>query len=215
MKIYEKTFAKIDFSKEVTNGVRMFSGLEYAYRKPLFNTTDYVMFPKSDINYTSNNPKEPTNFTSSFTAHKMWSFTIGANINFGQKYISYPNRKFNVNTNKYPSLYIGYKKNFGASNSQWNSDVIFSQLTQKVSLNNWGEFKYKAKGGLFLKKKNIPFIDHAHFNGNRLLIAPKDNYLNNFYMLPYYQLSTNDKYGELHGEYNFKGALLSKVPLLK
>ncbi|PKH49739.1 hypothetical protein CXF68_03080 [Tenacibaculum sp. Bg11-29] len=214
MKIYEKTFAKIDFSKEVTNGVRMFSGLEYAYRKPLFNTTDYVMFPKNDINYTSNNPKEPTNFTSSFTAHKMWSLTMGANINFGQKYISYPNRKFNVTTNKYPSLFVGYKKNFGSSNSQWNSDVIFSQLTQKVSLNNWGEFKYKAKGGLFLEKKDIPFIDHAHFNGNRLLIAPKDNYLNNFYMLPYYQLSTNDKYGELHGEYNFKGALLSKIPLL-
>ncbi len=214
MKIYEKTFAKASFSQEVTNGVHMSSSLEYADRKPLFNTTDYVMFPKSDVSYTSNNPQEPNNFTSSFTPHKMWSFTLGANINFGQKYLSYPNAKYNVSDNKYPSLFIGYKKNFGSGNSEWNSDVVYSQLTQRISLSNWGEFKYKAKGGVFLEKKDIPFVDYAHFNGNRLLVAPNDDYLNNFYLLPYYQLSTNDKYGELHGEYNFKGALLSKVPLI-
>ena len=214
MKIYEKDFAKVSYSQEVINGLQMSSSLEYANRKPLFNTTDYVMFPKSNVDYTSNNPQDPTNFTSSFTPHKMWSFTLGANIQFGQKYLSYPNGKYNVSSGKYPSLFIGYKKNFGSENSEWNSDVIYSQLNQRISLGNWGEFKYKAKGGIFLEKKDIPFIDYAHFNGNRLLIAPKDNYLDNFYMLPYYQLSTNDKYGELHGEYNFKGALLSKVPLL-
>ncbi len=214
MKVYEKSFAKVSFSQEVTNGLHMSSSLEFADRKPLFNTTDYVMFPKKDVSYTSNNPQEPNNFTSSFTPHKMWSFTVGANINFGQKYLSYPNGKYNVGNKKYPSLFIGYKKNFGSNNSEWNSDVVYSQLNQKVSFGNWGEFKYKAKGGVFLEKKDIPFIDYAHFNGNRLLVAPKDNYLDNFYMLPYYQLSTNDKYGELHGEYNFKGALLSKIPLL-
>ena len=214
LKIYEKNFAKISFSQEVTNGLHMFSSLEFADRKPLFNTTDYVMFPKKGVEYTSNNLLDPNSFNSSFTAHKMWSFTMGATINFGQKYLSYPNGKYNVSNNKYPSLFIGYKKNFGSGNSASNSDIIYSQLNQRVSFGNWGEFKYKAKGGVFLEKKNIPFMDYAHFNGNRLLIAPKDNYLNNFYMLPYYQLSTNDKYGELHGEYNFKGAILSKIPLI-
>ncbi len=214
MKIYEKTFAKVSFSREVSNGIRMNSSLEFANRKPLFNTTDYVMFPKKGIEYTSNNPLEPNNFISSFTPHKMWTFNIGANIQFGQKYMSYPDGKYNVSSNKYPSLYVGYQKNFGSEKAAWNSDVAFAQLTQRISLGNWGNFKYKTKGGLFFEKKDIPFIDYAHFNGNRLLVAPKNNYLDNFYMLPYYQLSTNDKYGELHGEYNFKGALLSKVPLL-
>ncbi|MCG8720805.1 carboxypeptidase-like regulatory domain-containing protein [Tenacibaculum finnmarkense] len=214
MKIYEKTFAKIAFSEEVNNGIRFYSSLEYADRKPLFNTTDYVMFSKNDVNYTANNPQEPANFTSSFTPHHMWSFKLGANINFDQKYMSYPDGKYNIGTNKYPTLFVGYNKNFGSGNTTLNSDIFYSQLTQKMNLSNWGEFKYKAKGGIFLKKKDIPFIDYVHFNGNRLLIAPKDNYLDNFYMLPYYQLSTNDKYGELHGEYNFKGALLSKIPLI-
>ncbi|WP_275315039.1 DUF5686 and carboxypeptidase regulatory-like domain-containing protein [Tenacibaculum bernardetii] len=214
LKIYEKSFAKVSFSREVINGIRMSSSLEYADRKPLFNTTDYVMFPKSDANYTSNNPQEPTNFNMGFTPNKIWSFNLGTTINFDQKYVSYPDGKYNVSSNKYPSLFIGYNKKFGADNAEWNSDVVYSQITQNISLGNWGNFKYKAKGGIFLEKKDIEFIDYAHFNGNRLLIAPNDNYLNNFYMLPYYQLSTNDKYGELHGEYNFKGALLSKVPLI-
>ena len=45
MKIYEKSFARVSFSREVANGIRMNSSLEFADRKPLFNTTDYVMFP--------------------------------------------------------------------------------------------------------------------------------------------------------------------------
>lgn len=214
MKIFEKTFAKASFSQEVTNGVRMFSSLEFADRKPLFNTTNYVMFPQDDVRYTSNNPKEPDNFTSSFTPHQMWTFTTGANINFGQKYLSYPDGKYNIKNSKYPSLYLGYQKNFGSGNSEWNSDLIFSELFQRFGFGYWGEFAYKVKGGMFLEKKDIPFVDYAHFNGRLLTVATKDNFLSNFYMLPYYQLSSNDEYSELHGEYNFKGAVLSKIPLV-
>ncbi len=33
-------------------------------------------------------------------------------------------------------------------------------------------------------------------------------------MLPYYSLSTNKDYAELHAEHNFKGFILGKIPLL-
>ncbi|WP_233897649.1 DUF5686 family protein [Tenacibaculum piscium] len=214
IKIYEKKFAKIAFSQEPVNGIELGSSLEYADRKPLFNNTDYVLFPNKDEIYTSNNPQEPTNFTSSFTPHNMWLFRVSSTVNFGQKYVSYPTKKHNIKTHKYPSLTVGYHKNFGANKARWNSQMMYSEISQKINLNNWGVFKYRIKGGLFFKKKDIPFMDYAHFNGNRLLIAPKKNYVNNFYNLPYYQLSTNDKYAEFHSEYNFKGAILSKIPLL-
>ena len=214
LKIYEKTFAKSTFSEQITNGIRLFSAIEYADRRPLFNTTDYVVFPRKNRDYVSNNPQEPANFKSSFASHQMWLLNLGATINFGQKYASYPNGRYNIESNKYPSLFVGYRKNLNVNNSQWSSDVIYSELTQNVVLNNWGEFKYRAKGGLFFKKKDIQFIDYAHFNGNRLFVTQKNNYLDSFYLLPYYQLSTNDKYGELHGEHHFKGALLNKIPML-
>ncbi|CAL2090227.1 CarboxypepD_reg-like domain-containing protein [Tenacibaculum sp. 190524A02b] len=215
LKLYEKTFAKATYSQELTNGLHLFTGLEYADRNPLFNTTSYVMFPQEDVNYTSNNPLQPNNFnTPSFIAHKMWTFDLGFSIQFGQKYLSYPNRKINIDNKKYPSLYIGYKKNFGSGNEAWDSDVVFSQINQQVSLDNWGDFKYRVKGGLFLEKKDIPFMDYAHFNSNRLTVAPQNNYLNGFLLLPYYTLSTNDRYSEMHAEQNFRGALLNKIPLL-
>ena len=214
MKIYEKTFAKISFSREIVNGVHLFSNIEYANRTPLFNTTNYIMFPRKNISYTSNNPEAPFNFDTSFEGHNIWSININAKIRFGQKYLSYPNQKIKLGNSKYPSLNVGFRKNFGASNTEWNSDLVFSQLSQDYAIGHWGIITYGAKGGTFLKKKNIQFIDYVHFNGNRLLFAPNDNYVSYFLTLPYYNLSTNDKYGELHMEHNFKGAILNRVPCL-
>lgn len=214
MKIYEQTFAKIAYSQEVYNGVHLETSFQYADRKPLFNRANQVFFPRKNIEYTSNNPQDPSNFTSSFTPNQIWSYHVGFKIQFGQKYLSYPNSKINIPNNKYPSLFIDYRKNFGAKNNEWNSDLITSQVHQNISLGNWGTFNYRLKGGFFLEKKDIPFTDYAHFNGNRLLAVSNNDYTNGFLALPYYQLSTNDKYGAIYGEYNFKGALLSKVPLL-
>ena len=40
------------------------------------------------------------------------------------------------------------------------------------------------------------------------------NYINAFKILPYYTLSTNKAYAEIHAEHNFKGYILNKIPLL-
>ena len=214
MKIYEKTFANISFSRELTNGFRFNTSLEYADRKPLVNTTNYSSKNYADRVYTSNDPRNPTNFSPSFTQHKIWTLNIGTTINFGTKYLSYPDRKFTVYNNKYPSIYVGYRKTFDANNSQHNSDYVFTQLRQNFSLGNLGNTKYRIKGGLFLEQKNISFIDYAHFNGNKLAISPGGNSVNHFKLLDYYAYSTNDKFAEFHGEHNFKGFLLGKIPLI-
>ena len=215
MKIYEKSFAKVSFSREVANGIRMNSSLEFADRKPLFNTTDYVMFPQKDRDYTSNNPQDPTNFTTSFTPHSMFRFNVGASIRFGNKYLSYPDSKFNMSNPKYPNLYVGYRKTFGGSNNQIGTDLFYARLSQNISLANWGQFRYRLNGGMFLKEnENIPFMDYVHFNGNRLPLLNSNDLLSNFNSLDYYNLSTNANYGQIHTEHNFKGFLLGKIPLI-
>ena len=57
-------------------------------------------------------------------------------------------------------------------------------------------------------------MDYQHFNGNQTHIGETDRYLNVFNLLPYYSNSTNDRYFELHSEYNDKGFLMNKIPLL-
>ena len=215
MKIYEKNFAKFSYSEEIKNGIYFSSSLEYAKRKPLFNTTDYS-FIKQEGNdkYKSNNPLDAEDFdNAAFTEHNIATLNVGATFVFGQKYLSYPNSKFNVGNKKFPTLNINYTKRFGASKSELNSDVFTANVRQNINAGNFGNLSYNLRGGIFLKKKNIAFMDNLQTNGN-LLTFPFDNELNNFNILEYYKFFTNDKYAEAHVEHNFKGAILGKIPLI-
>ena len=212
LKIYEQTFGKIEYSQEVTNGFSMSSSLEYANRKPLFSNTDYVTVGRN-ITFQSNNPLDPTDFTAPFVQHNIASLNISVNIVFDQKYLSYPDRKFAIGNSKYPAVSINYRKNFGASSSEFNSDLFTANVRQFVSLGNFGNFRYNVRSGIFLQQKDIPFMDYLHANGNQVKLAPS-NKMTSFGLLDYYQFSTNDKYAEAHLEQNFKGFLLGKIPLI-
>ena len=212
LKIYEQTFGKIEYSQELTNGFSISGSLEYANRKPLFNTTDYVTLGRN-IAFQSNNPLDPSDFTAPFVQHNIASLNIGAKIVFDQKYLSYPDRKFAIGNSKYPAVSINYRKNFGASSSEFNSDLFTANLRQFVSLGNFGNFRYNMRSGIFLQQKDIPFMDYLHANGNQVKLAPS-NKMTSFGLLNYYQFSTNDKYAEAHLEHNFKGFLLGKIPLI-
>ena len=212
LKIFEKEFAKIGYSEEIKNGVYFSSSLEYANRRPLFNTSNYSFARQSKTDpYTSNNPIDPKD--SSFSEHKIASLKLGATFVFDQKYLSYPDRKFNIGNTKYPSLSLMYRKNFGASNSELNSDVFVANIKQNIDAGNYGKLAYNIRGGLFLKKKNIAFMDNLQANGNQLLFIT-DNQLSSFGLLEYYKFYTNDKYAEAHVEHNFKGAFLGKIPII-
>lgn len=216
IKIYEKEFVRIGYSEEIRNGVYFSSSLEYANRKPLFNTTNYSFARQSRNDpYTSNNPLEPDNFTSSvFTEHKIATLNVGATFIFGQNYLSYPDRKFNVSESKLPSLNVNYRKTFGADNSDFNADLITASLKQDVKAGNYGEFFYHFRGGMFFKNKNIAFMDNLQVKGNQMFVVTDDNRRNNFGLLEYYRFYTNNRYTEAHFEHNFNGYLLRKIPLI-
>ena len=215
IKIYEKEFARIEYSEEVKNGIYFSSSLEYANRKPLFNTNNYSFARQSKTDpYTSNNPLDPTDYiNATFTDHKIAILNVGATFIFNQKYLSYPDRKFNVGNTKYPTLGVRYRKTFGASNGELNSDLFVASLKQNIDAGNYGKLAYNVRGGIFLNKKDIDFMDNLQANGNQLLFIT-DNQLSSFGLLEYYQFFTNDKYAEAHVEHNFKGAMLGKIPLI-
>ena len=212
MKIYEEAFATVLYSEELYNGFRFDANLTYKNRKPLFNTSNYN-WASGAHSYTSNNPLDATNFSASFSTHTIWSAAIGATFVFGQQYLSYPDRKENIGNEKFPKVYVGYRKNFGASNSQLNSDLFLTQVKQNINLGAYGTLKYKVRAGMFAEKKDIAFMDYLHSNGNQVSLVNGD-YLNHFGLLEYYRFSTNDKYSEMHFEHNFKGYLWSKIPVL-
>ena len=213
MKLYNKEFAEINYGQELVNGIFINGKLSYENRHALFNNTDYAIVKSDDI-YTSNDPLQPFNDTSGFEKHSLFKANISTRIRFGQKYISRPDGKINIQNDKYPVLSFAYEKGFGGTNTNYNYDFIAGRVDYNQTLGNKGEFSANIRGGKFFNAENISFIDYKHFNGNQTHVNFRGNYLNAFNLLPYYTNSTKDAYLETHLEHNFKGYIMNKIPLL-
>jgi hypothetical protein len=214
MKLFEKNFAAASYSQEIINGFYASAAIEYSERKPLFNTTDFVIL-KNDKTFTSNNPLDPDDFINpGIEKHNLIKANLNTRINFGQKYLSRPDGKYNISNDKYPTLFFGYEKGFAGNESKYNYDFIASRVFYEQSFSNKGTFAFNLKGGTFFNADDISFVDYKHFNGNQIIISSDNRYLNVFNLLPYYTHSTNDSYIETHMEHNFDGFIMNKIPLL-
>jgi hypothetical protein len=214
MKLYNKEFAEINYGREVVNGIFASGKILYENRRALFNTTDYTIIKNDDL-YFSNDPLQPDNFTSvPFENHHIMKASLGTRIRFGQKYISRPDGKLNIQNDDYPVLSFYYEKAFGASNNNYHYDLISGTVDYNKTIGNKGDFGLRFKAGKFFNAENISFVDYKHFNGNQTHVNLMNNSLNSFNLLPYYSHSTNDAYLETHIEHNFKGYIMNKIPLL-
>lgn len=214
MKLYNLEFAEINYGQDIANGINLTGKIGYEQRKPLFNTTDYSFFKKDDV-YSSNNPLAPDDFTTpTFNQHHLFKALVTTRINFGNKYISRPDGRFNFKNDKYPTVYLAFEKAFAASEKKYEYERIGASVQYDLSFGNKGLLGTNFRAGKFFNAENISFIDYRHFNGNQTHIGTSDRYLNVFNMMPYYSNSTNDSYFEMHTEYNDTGFIMNKIPLL-
>ncbi|QDW18696.1 DUF5686 and carboxypeptidase regulatory-like domain-containing protein [Flavobacterium sp. KBS0721] len=214
MKLYNLEYAQINYSQNILNGVNLFGKVAYEQRKPLFNTTDYSFFKKDDI-YSSNNPVPPNDFTTpAFNQHHLFKAAISTRINFGNKYISRPDGRYNIKNDKYPTVFLAFEKAFAVSEKKYEFERIGASVVYDLSLGNKGTLGMNIRTGKFFNAENISFIDYRHFNGNQTHIGTSDRYLNVFNLMPYYANSTNDSYFEMHLEHNDTGFIMNKIPLL-
>ena len=213
-KFYNKEFAAVQFGQDVGNGINVNAKLEYQQRKPLFNNTDYVTI-KNDKPYLSNNPLNPnSDVFAAFEPNHVTKLNLLAKFTFHNQYITRPDRKLNIGDDKYPTLFMGYENAFAASAKNLNYQMLSARIQYDVSIGNKGEIGINTRTGKFWNAKDISFLDYKHFNGNQTHIGTSDRYLNVFNLLPYYSNSTNDSFLEWHSEYNDKGFVMNKIPLL-
>lgn len=214
MKLYNLEFAQINYGQDIANGINLNAKIGYEQRKPLFNTTDYSFFKRDDI-YTSNNPLAPNDFiTPAFDQHNLFKTALTARINFGNKYISRPDGRYNIKNEKYPTVFLAFEKAFAASEKKYEFERVGASVQYDLSLNNKGILGMNFRAGKFFNAENISFIDYRHFNGNQTHIGTSDRYLNVFNLMPYYTNSTNDSYFEMHLEHNDMGFVTNKIPLI-
>lgn len=212
IKLYQRDYARLNYSERLFPGLSANIGIEYNRRSPLFVHTDYA-FLRKDETYASNNPLDALDYDRApFETHNMAKWDLSVTINPGQRVIDRPDGLFYVNRRNMPTIRLRYEQGFASQ--QHDFQFVTATIRQDVSLRNKGELQLHLKGGTFFNGENMAFMDYKHFNGNQTHIGLSAGYMNRFMLLPYYTHSTNDSYFETHAEHNFKGFILNKIPLL-
>ncbi|MEP2027037.1 MAG: DUF5686 and carboxypeptidase regulatory-like domain-containing protein [Reichenbachiella sp.] len=212
MKLYEKSFVKLYYSSEVVNGLRLKSTLEYGRRNELYNTTDYSFFYENDRAFTPNAPGNAEIDDTSFGSSDALVFTTSLFIKIGQKYITRPDMKYNLDSD-YPSFFVHYKKGIPVLGSDVDFDEVVMRVYQELQYGLLGSGNYTIWAGTFLNDKKMTFADFKHHAGNQSVFAKFDN--DNYQLLDYYQFSTSKSWIGVHVDHHFNGFILNKFPLIR
>ena len=213
IKLFEKRAFKVWHQTELINGLTLTSSIEYSNRRQLFNHSEYTWSKKDNREYTPNAPDNMVLKETSFPTHD--ALIIGINLKWviGQKYISYPDRKYNLES-IYPTIRVNYSKAFsGVLQSALKYDKLQVAVSDHLPLGLLGTSSYSIQAGTFLNKDSLSFIDFHHFNGNQTIFSEFKS--DDFQLLDYYRFSTNNAFFQAHYIHHFNGFLINKIPLLR
>lgn len=214
MKLYEKTFAKAEFSRYLMPGLWIRADGEWASRRALANRSNYSTFYKDRV-FTPNSPltggAEPF-----FSEHQAFTLSLMARIRIGETYSSYPKFR-SYEPSEWPEILLLYRK---AIPGVGGSDVDYDYLQAQIFKNGigWGLLGYtdvNLAAGMFLTDKRLEFADLHHPMGNQTIIGKPANYTRAFFLLPYYDFATSQPFVQAHLQHHLQGWLLDKIPLVR
>ncbi|MCX7728076.1 MAG: DUF5686 and carboxypeptidase regulatory-like domain-containing protein [Bacteroidia bacterium] len=210
LKLYLNKAIHIFYHQEIMNGLYFTISATAQERVALQNQIQMDIF-KNKNHYTSNNPLNPMNDNIAFVTHKAFLIHAQIKYSFKQKYTTYPDQKY-VWKNKHPIITLEYNKALPLNSSMVDYDEIKLKLKGNIELNYFGDFKFEVCGGQFINNRKMYFMDYEHFYGNQTIVL---NDWNSFRMLDYYRYSTNQYFIQSHAEYNLRGWVIGKLPLIR
>lgn len=213
MKLFKETALEGSYFSEIYNGVFFNSILKYAQRDPLKNSSDNLWIDDKSKLFSSNDPQHKNTEDSAFSSNRALTVELSFSFRFDQKYFSRPNQKI-IMGSKYPRLNISYRKAIPLLYAITNYDLISLMVYDDVKLGLFGTLGYRFRGGGFVNRNTMSFMDHKHFLGNQTIFNTND-YLNSYRLLPYYDYSADHWYAEAHAEHHFNGLLFNAIPLIK
>jgi hypothetical protein len=211
IKLYQRDYLGLQYGQMITPQLKGAVGIEYTHRQPVFLHTNYS-FGERNRQFTSNHPLDPNDYTSSpFATHRIGLWNMKLLYHPGQKIIDRPDGIQYIPRESMPTIQLDYNQGFA---SQHHFQHIEGSVKQQIPLNNKGTIHLYVKGGMFFNNDDMTFIDYKHFNGNEPKLTYIEGDIDRFMILPYYTQSTDSHYLETHFEYNMKGFLLNKIPVL-
>lgn len=171
LKLYQKDFIQAFYSYQLNSKWNVASTLEYRNRSSLVNHESNGFFFKERI-FDSNGDV--------FAANSQLLSTIRLRY---QPMASW--RRFNGVRRLSNELGPTFLLNVEYAGGGYAYSKLSFQISQKISLANWGDLTYRVSGAQFLNKPSF-LLDYQHFKGNELNVVSGQT---DFLALPYYQLS--------------------------
>jgi len=211
IKSYEAHAYRLTYSKGLGAGLSLQWGIRFEDRTAIDNRTDYTWINKPNRAYTPNYPIELV--AQNIARHQVADMSLTLRWQPGARYIKLPERIINIGSDK-PILSLQVSQTLG---SFAGNDARFTKwrfgISDNFNLKLKGQLRYRFAVGGFLNNQVVPLADFIHFNGNASQLA--NEYLNSFQLLSLYKLSHTERFYSLgHLEYNLKGFLTNKIPLL-
>lgn len=218
LKLYDKTFAKAEWSQMLTTGFRLQTSVEWAQRKHIQNNSDFNWNKKSEREFMSNDPVPMVLGEGSDAFPAPNALVLEAQISYRpkQRYSSYPNFRAYTNSGL-PEFVLNYRSALPAGNNGW-ADYGLLRLNISQRQLSWGLAGYtewNVGTGMFTHNNRISFMDLFHVSGNQTNYGSPNGYTRSFFLLPYYAYSTDKPFVEAHAQHHLEGFILDKIPLLR
>lgn len=212
IRLFNKDFVKFSWEKELVNSLYFKIFTEYAYRSPLEKISDFSFFYKDKV-YENNIPNKEVP-AASYRSHTIARLSWQINWSPGQTYSSYPGLRVR-NPGDWPRLIV---QNVIGVPFEGKSDPFTTLRIRlednQVNLHKYGYFSYNLEWAGHLGNKPAFFQDFLHPLGNEW-VMPDAGRLQMYYLLPFYDYSTNDYYFGGHCKHHFNGYIMDKIPVLK
>ncbi|MFT4566355.1 MAG: hypothetical protein ACI9FN_001310, partial [Saprospiraceae bacterium] len=212
-KYFDLKFVKFQYRHEAWNGIFINHSLDWEERSPLSNNSDQSYFKKEEA-YTSNDPLNPIGDIPVFEKHQALTYDLSIGIRFNQKYVLFPDRKFNGGSTG-PLLQLGYTGAFNFGGADISFHKIAASLSDEWEVGVGGRLQWYVNAGTYLNNEQTSFADYRHFTGNQIFFTKSPDYQRSFLNLPYYVYSTDESYAQVHLQHHFDGWLLDKIPVLR
>ncbi|WP_114751457.1 DUF5686 family protein [Pleomorphovibrio marinus] len=215
MKLFEQSYAKINWLHEINPGFSFDIGLSYAQRNHLENATSYSFRNREGMEFTPNQPANLETTDSHFAPHRALIAELGLNWRPGLKYGIRNGRKYPI-YHTAPTLSLRYKNAISMVASRGDADFhhLNAGFTHTLRFGVSGKLDINLNTGTFLQANQVYFQDFRHFGGNRTIFSEMGA-ASNYRFLDYYQYSTREDYLGVILHYQFRKLLFTQLPMLR
>ncbi|ANH84020.1 hypothetical protein A8C56_17010 [Niabella ginsenosidivorans] len=197
----------IGWGRELVNGLQLNIKTGISLRRSLANYKTYNF-----IDSLSEDLGEGENKVKSFEPYNAFYSELSLRYTPFQPYIREPNEKI-ILSSKWPTAFVNWRKGVpGVLNSKVNFDYLEMGFDQVLKLGLVGVSSYSIKTGAFLSTKMVNVVDYKYQRrGDPIFFMNPSNAFQSLdSTFPVFK-----RFYEAHYLYEFNGAILNKIPLLK